>query len=207
MFKYSIDNMYYYKFRLFFDDVEDFVRDIEIRSNDNFESLHNIIFSCTGLSGNELASFFICDAKWNKQKEITLIDMEDDMVADVPDYLEDDDFSTKSNIPKSVMMQSVLKEFITDPHQHIIYEYDFLNPKIFYIELMKVLPIQEGISYPRCTFKLKELPKDMSNLKLPDPENDLFEESPMDDEDDFQDGYNDDDTINLDNIEDFSQEF
>lgn len=197
--------MYYYKFKIFFDEVEDFVRDIEIRSTDTFQSFHEIIFSSTGLTGNELASFFICDTKWNKQKEVTLIDMEDDRLTDTPEYMEDDDFSTKSNLPKSVMAQSILKDYISDPHQHIIYEYDFLNPKIFYIELMKILPVKKGNEYPRCTLKSKELPKDITQIKLPDPENDPFEEHPIDEDEDFQDGYNEDDQINFDNIEDFNQ--
>ena len=40
--------MFYYKFRVYYDEVEDFVRDIEILSTDNFESFHNILFSSIG---------------------------------------------------------------------------------------------------------------------------------------------------------------
>ena len=114
--------MFYYKFRVNFDEVEDFVRDIEILSSDNFENFHKILYTSIGLKGNELASFSLCDVKWNKQKEITLIDMGDDSVAALPEYDENDGFTTKSNLPKFVMKDSVLKDFISDPHQHIIYE-------------------------------------------------------------------------------------
>jgi hypothetical protein len=165
--------MYYYKFRVFYDAVEDFVRDIEILSTDNFESFHNILYSSIGLTGNELASFSICDAKWNKKQEITLIDMFDDQEVETPEYDENDDFSTQSNIPKFVMKDSFLKDFIIDPHQQIIYEYNFLNPQFFYIELLKTLKIDPTVTYPRCTNSVKELPKQTPLLNF-NEEDDLF---------------------------------
>lgn len=198
--------MFYYKFRVNFDDVEDFVRDIEILASDNFENFHKILFTSIGLKGNELASFSLCDVKWNKQKEFTLIDMGDDSVASLPEYNENDGFTTKSNLPKFVMKDSVLKDFISDPHQHIIYEYDFLNPKIFYIELLKILPVKENVNYPRCSYSLKELPKEIPNLHIPNPEDDFVEEVEEYD-DEFQEGLNDEDQIDLTNIEDFSPNF
>jgi len=198
--------MFYYKFRVNFDEVEDFVRDIEILSSDNFENFHKILYTSIGLKGNELASFSLCDVKWNKQKEITLIDMGDDSVAALPEYDENDGFTTKSNLPKFVMKDSVLKDFISDPHQHIIYEYDFLNPKIFYIELLKILPVKEDVTYPRCSYSLKELPKESNNLHIPNPEDDYIEEI-EDYDDDFQEGLNEEDQIDLTNIEDFSPNF
>ncbi|MCQ2286689.1 MAG: hypothetical protein MJZ76_07425 [Bacteroidales bacterium] len=200
--------MYYYKFRVYYDEIEDFVRDIEILSTDNFESFHNILYSSIGLSGNELASISICDAKWNKQKEIMLMDMEDDMETQEAEYDEDDDFSTKSNLPKFVMADSIIKNFITDPHQHLMYEYDFLNPKVFYIELLKTLQTDSAKGFPRCTFSEKELPKPVKPLK--DPDDQYVEEISMDeleDDDDFgfEDGYNEEDQIGFDQLDGFNE--
>ena len=104
--------MYYYKFRVYYDEVEDFVRDIEILSNDNFESLHKALLDAIPLDGKELASFYICDSKWNKQKEISLMDMEDDEAKEIPEYEEDDEFSLRSRLPISVMHDSLLKDYI-----------------------------------------------------------------------------------------------
>jgi len=195
--------MYYYKFRVYFDDVEDFVRDIEILSDDNFESFHHILYDSIGLKGNELASFFICDKKWNKQKEITLIDMGDESITETPEYDDEDDFSTKSDIPKSVMKNSLLKDFIFDPHQQLIYEYDFFNTKVFYIELLKIQPQQDGVQYPRCTHKVKEVPKEEHRTLLPDPEDD-FTDAEIDN---FEGAYNDEDHLDLTSIEDYTDEF
>ncbi len=186
--------MYYYKFRAVCDAVDDFVRDIEIVSTDNFESFHNILYSSIGLTGNELASFSICDAKWNKKQEITLIDMYDDQEVETPEYDENDDFSTQSNIPKFVMKDALLKDFITDPHQQIIYEYNFLNPQFFYIELLKTLPVNPNITYPRCTNSVKELPKQVQTLNLIEEESLFVSEEGYSEEDldAFNDGFNDD---------------
>lgn len=192
--------MYYYKFRVFYDAVEDFVRDIEILSTDNFESFHNILYSSIGLTGNELASFSICDAKWNKKQEITLIDMFDDQEVETPEYDENDDFSTQSNIPKFVMKDSFLKDFIIDPHQQIIYEYNFLNPQFFYIELLKTLEVNPNITYPRCTNSVKELPKQVQTLNFNEEESVFVSEDGYSEED--LDAFNDD--LN-DDISEFDQ--
>lgn len=186
--------MYYYKFRVVCDTVDDFVRDIEILATDNFESFHNILYSSIGLTGNELASFSICDAKWNKKQEITLIDMFDDQEVETPEYDENDDFSTQSNIPKFVMKDVLLKDFITDPHQQMIYEYNFLNPQFFYIELLKTLEANPDITYPRCTNSVKELPKQAQALHIAEDDTEFVSEEGYSEEDldAFNDEFNDD---------------
>lgn len=201
--------MYYYKFKVYFDEVEDFVRDVEILANDNFESFHKLIYDCTGLKGNEFAAFSICDQKWNKQKEITLFDTSDDdaYVDETPDYEDEDQYSTKSNLPKFVMSEALLKDFITDPHQHIMYEYDFMNPKVFYIELQKALQTDSADEFPRCTYKKEELPKERLQVKLDDPEDLELEDFDNEDELDdlFGDGMDMDDLADLNEFTDFPQ--
>ncbi len=199
--------MYYYKFRVYFDEVEDFVRDVEISASDNFESLHHLLYECIGLKGNEFAAFSICDPKWNKQKEITLLDTsdEDDMVDEEPEYDDEDQYSTKTRLPKFIMKDAILKDFISDPHQHILYEYDFMNPKTFYLELQKVAQTDNGDDLPRCTYKAMELPVQLTAADVPDPEDVDFEEE-IDEEDDdlFDDnGFNDEDFSSLNEFTDF----
>ncbi|MCL2246234.1 MAG: plasmid pRiA4b ORF-3 family protein [Lentimicrobiaceae bacterium] len=188
--------MYYYKFKVSFDEVEDFERNIEILSSDNFESFHQILYESIGLKGHELAAFSICDTKWNKKQEVTLIDMLDDRETEMPSYEEEEEFSTSSNIPKFIMKDAVLKDFITDPHQYITYEYDFINPKVFYIELLKTVQAKEEEVFPRCTLSKGILPADSENLKPIQSEddflNDFLEEL---DEDDLDDGFSEDDQL------------
>jgi hypothetical protein len=182
--------MYYYKFKILFDEVEDFERNIEILSSDNFESFHKILYHSIGLTGHELASFSICDSKWNKKQEITLIDMQDDRELETPDYEEDEEYSTSSNIPKFIMKDAVLRDFITEPHQHIMYEYDFINPKVFYIELLKTLQAKENAKYPHCTFSQGALPKQEEHKLSSEPETEFLNDF-MDEAED-EDAYDED---------------
>jgi len=185
--------MYYYKFKIFFDEVEDFERNIEILASDNFETFHHILYESIGLKGNELASFSVCDTKWNKKQEITLIDMQDDRETETPSYDDEEEFSTSSNIPTFIMKNAVLKDFISDPHQYFIYEYDFINPKVFYIELLKILPVKENTVYPCCTLSTGTLPEPEENIK-PDGLEDEFLNDFLDeiDENDLEDGFTED---------------
>jgi len=184
--------MYYYKFKVSFDEVEDFERNIEILSSAHFESFHQILYDSIGLTGHELAAFSICDAKWNRKQEITLVDMYDDAESETPNYDEEEEFSTSSNIPKYVMKDAILKDFITDPHQHIMYEYDFIHPKVFYIELLKTLPAKDDVVYPRCTLSTGVLPKPDEH-KIASPSEEDFINDFIDgiDEDDLDEDFTD----------------
>lgn len=159
-----------YKFRLLFDEVEDFVRDYEILSNQTFEDFHNIIVkTINGLNNLELASFYTTDRKWEKTQEITLIDMSDN---------ED----SEENRPL-IMSNAILSNFIDDPHQRMIYEYDFLLLKTFYIELLKVTEENPKITYPICTHSVGELPKAITNIQpdtLLEENTEILEENDQD---------------------------
>jgi len=144
--------MHAYRFRLLSDVNEDFIRDIEVKSTQSFHDFHKIVREVTGLKNDELASFFICDRKWTKLIEITLIDM-GAKVEEKSNYFDDDDedeIEASFNIPTSIMAESRIKDFIDDPHQRILYEYDIINEGIFYIELLKIVPAEANVAYPVC---------------------------------------------------------
>ncbi|MDR1879173.1 MAG: plasmid pRiA4b ORF-3 family protein [Bacteroidales bacterium] len=181
--------MYAYKFRLIFDDVDGFVRDYEILAKQTFKDFHNVIVgSIAGLENKELASFYICDRKWDKQVEITLIDMNDD------EENEDDQRVKK----KAIMSKTHLRDVIDDPHQRLIYEYDFLNMKTFYIELLKTFNSTKGISYPRCTASAGEMLKTAS-VSIENNLEDLLKSNEILDEEDEKDYYDEDDFQSLSN--------
>lgn len=140
--------MQVYRFRLLFEEQEDFLRDIEIKPGQTFKDFHDIILNSVNIESNELASFFICDPGWNKQREITLIDMG----IKTPDTDFDDDERKPVNIPIPVMIMDDVKirEVIDDPHQRILFEYNFLNPTTFFIELMKIVEGDPKKTYPIC---------------------------------------------------------
>jgi hypothetical protein len=184
--------MYTYKFRLFFDDVDGFVRDYEIMSTQTFKDFHDVIVkSIEGLDGQELASFYICDRRWEKQQEITLIDMNED--DDENNSFADEETEDDKNIPKAIMSESVLSNFIDDPHQKLIYEYNFLNINTFYIELLKTFESEKKVEYPRCVHAVGEMQSKPDNLLIENVDLDEYsqtdEEENVDyyDEEDFKD--------------------
>ena len=162
-----------YKFRLLLEDYDDFFRDIEIKSSQTFEDFHKIIIETLGFSGQELSSFYICDHLWRKGKEIALMDMTED-----------------GNI--ETMNKAIIANYIEDPHQRMIYVYDFLDMWTAYIELVKIIPSEtKGVKYP-CVVKslgvppkLKtQNPNAIKNLDDPIFEEELLtqDESELDDE-------------------------
>lgn len=161
-----------YRFRLLSADQDDFLRDIEIKPGQTFRDFHEIVKSSVGLEGNELASFFVCDPRWLKQKEITLIDMMDAQATPDP---EDDNAQAGNSIPTEVMDNVKIRDIIEDPHQRLLYEYDFLNTKTFFIELIRILDANPQKEYPVCvkqegTLTVKNIPTYQSYLEEPDDE-------------------------------------
>jgi hypothetical protein len=165
-----------YRFRLLSEEQDEFLRDIEIKPGQTFKDFHDIILQSVEIEGNELASFFICDPRWNKQKEITLIDMG----LKIPDTdLDDDDEGKPVNVPIPVMIMEDVKirEVIEDPHQRILFEYNFLNPRTFFIELLKITDADPKKEYPVCVKKEGSLtPSAVPNFLsfLDDPDEDAM---------------------------------
>lgn len=137
--------MHAYTFRLVLEDYDDFYADIEVAANQTFEDLHNIIVELAELKGNEMASFYFCDYSWKRKNEISLVDLSD------PD-MEDE-------VKPLIMKDCILAKTIYDPHQRIMYVYDFLKMITFYIELKKISEAQKGLKYPRVAKKSGELLK------------------------------------------------
>ncbi len=141
--------MHVYRFRLLNDENDDFLRDIEIASNQTFSDFHEVIRKTAGFNGNELASFFVCDMRWQKLQEITLIDMEAGY--NDSDQDEESDDSSSNDTSTAIMDRSVLKDFITEPQQRLLYEYDILNQGAIYIELISILKFESDKKYPIIT--------------------------------------------------------
>ena len=60
-----------YRFTLISDEVDDFVREIQIDPEATFYDFHEAIVKSVGYTNDQMTSFFICDDDWEKEKEIT----------------------------------------------------------------------------------------------------------------------------------------
>jgi hypothetical protein len=134
-----------YKFRLETEDQEDFIREIEVKSNQTFKELHDFILKTIKLNGKELASFHIVNDIWEKLIEITLIDMSGEADKKLKS---DDQVQTIF-----VMSETILDRFFDEVGQKMIYEYDFLQMQSFQLELLEISNLDKKSTYPKVTFR------------------------------------------------------
>ena len=110
-----------YRFIIISDEVETFMREIKIDADDKFYSLHEAIAESCGYNSDEMASFTICENGWEKLQDITLEDMSDSSEQD-----------------SYVMANTRLSEFLQDEKQHMLYTFDLLADRNFFIELAEI---------------------------------------------------------------------
>ena len=112
-----------YKFRIISDEVDDFLREIKIDSEASFFDFHEAILKSTGYKDDQMTSFFICDDDWEKEIEVTLEGMGNSSS-------EEDSF---------VMKDTPLSELVEDEKQKLIYVFDPLAERVFFIELSEII--------------------------------------------------------------------
>ena len=124
-----------YKFRLVSDEVDNFKREIEIDADSTFIKLRDAIDKAVGYEPSQMCSFFICDDGWEKGREITLEDMGLDSSEDM--YLMD---------------ETVISDMVEDRGQRLIFVFDYLTDRSFFLELKETRP-GEYLDEAVCTAK------------------------------------------------------
>jgi len=162
-----------YRFRVTFEDYDDVMREIDVKSNQTFEDLHRAIHQSTGYNPEYSSSFYISNDQWTKGEEIT--------------YLPN---QRRVDRGVSLMEKVKLSSFIDDPHQKFYYTFNFDRPFDFHVELMKIiLEDAPGITYPAVTKSVGEAPKQFGNsfnptaLPAANEDFDLFDEMGFNPED------------------------
>ena len=122
-----------FRFIIISDEVNDFMREIQIDSDATFLDFHKAIQKACGYDDSQITSFSICEDGWEKVQEITLEDM-------------GKDFSEDSY----VMADTKLSEFLEDEKQHLLYTFDPLGDRVFFIELSEIIP-RKSLSEPKVT--------------------------------------------------------
>ncbi len=151
-----------YRFRITFEDYDDVIREIDVKSNQTFEDLHRAIHQSTGYNSEYPSSFYISNDQWIKGEEIT--------------YL-----PNQKRIDRSVPLMNKVKllSFIDDPHQKFYYTFNFDRPFDFHVELMKIiLEDTPGVVYPAVIKSVGEAPKQFGNVltaPIAAPESDDFD--------------------------------
>jgi hypothetical protein len=140
-----------YRFRVTFEDYDDVIREIDVKSNQTFQDLHLAIHQSTGYNSDYPSSFYISNDQWTKGEEITYM-------------------PNQRRIDRGVsLMEKVkLSSFIDDPHQKFYYTFNFDRPFDFHVELMKIiLDDAPGVTYPAVIKSVGEAPKQFGNVFNP----------------------------------------
>ncbi len=139
-----------YRFRVSFEDYDDVVRDIDIKSTQTFEDLHLAIHKSTGYNPDKSSSFYISNDQWIKGEEFA--------------YLPN---QRKTDRGVALMTGTKLNRYIDDPHQKFYYIYDFDRPFDFHVELIKILDEESGKEYPCISRSIGEAPKPAGSVAAP----------------------------------------
>ncbi len=159
------------RLRLISGEDEDFIRDIEIGGEATFFDLHSFIQKLLNFEEGQMASFFITDEEWNKEDEITLMDMTMDESSEI-----------------FIMADTKIKQFITKQKQRLLYVFDFFNERNLFIECYNTT--LNECNQIQCLYSAGNPPEqlDLSNI-LGDnslEDNETFEKQMgFDDDDDF----------------------
>lgn len=111
-----------FRFLMLSDEAEDFKREIQIDADATFLDLHNAILASVDYKEGEMSSFFICSDNWEKEREITLTEMD-----------------TSSEEDSYIMQDSVLNDFLEDEKQKLMYVFDYMTERSFFIELREII--------------------------------------------------------------------
>jgi hypothetical protein len=121
-----------YKFTMLSDEIDDFVRVIEIDSEAKFIDLHNAILDSVNYEKNQMTTFFICSDNWEKGQEVTLVEME-----------------SSSEYDNLVMDETTLEELLVDENQKLLYVFDMMSDRVFFLELTEIVP-RKSLSNAVC---------------------------------------------------------
>ena len=112
-----------FRFLILSDEADDFKREIKIDSESTFLDLQNAILDSVGYTKDQMTSFFICHADWSKKTEITLVEMD-----------------TSSEEDSYVMADTQLEELLEDEHQKLLFVFDYMTERAFFMELREIVP-------------------------------------------------------------------
>ena len=137
-----------YRFVMVSDEVPGFLREIRIDGTATFLELHRAILDSVGYSDDQITSFFTTDKQWRPKKEILLMDM-GLHATDDEYYLMDDTY---------------LDDFLEDEGDRVLYQFDQLGDRYFYLELKEVI-LGEQQDKPLCTRRKGEAPQQTSDVE------------------------------------------
>ncbi len=132
-----------YRFTFMTDEVDNFKRVFEADPYATFLDLHKAILESVGYPDDQMTSFFLCNNKWEKEQEVTLVEMESSYEYD-----------------NLVMEDTHLDDLITEPKQKLVYVFDPMFERNFFGTLTEIVTGQ-STSGVTCVEKVGKAPKQL----------------------------------------------
>ncbi len=176
------------KIRVVLDTADEVFRDFEILENGNLEDLHEAILASFDLANDQMASFYMSDEEWNKGEEFVLMDMGED----------------------ALLMNEAPLTAIRGEGSRLLYVYDFMNLKIFYVEVLEINDSDEDKTYPYLYMALGRIPDGGDSYSLEglmagveEEEGDHNEREVRIHEEEEGDWYDDEDSNTFEDLDDY----
>ncbi len=112
-----------YKITFSCDEVDNFRRVFEADSDATFLALHKAILASVGYPDDQMTSFFMCNERWEKEQEVTLVEMGNNFEYD-----------------NMVMENTRLSDLLENQGQRLIYVFDPMFERYFFGNLTEILP-------------------------------------------------------------------
>lgn len=121
-------------------DVKETVyRDIEIGGEQTLEQLHQIIVKAFELDGDQMASFFETNEFWEQIREIPLMKISDEEA--------------------EIMSEVKVSQMLLEEDDKLLYIYDFLLFRQFFVELMSMEEAEDVKKLPKVIKRFGDSPK------------------------------------------------
>jgi hypothetical protein len=186
-----------YRFRISFEDYDEVIREIDIKSNQTFKDLHQFFIGNVGYDPEKSSSFYVSNDYWIKNEELA--------------YLPN---QRKIDNGVALMENSKLFKFIDDPHQKFYYIYNFDKPYEFHVELIKILDNNPALELPSLFKSVGEAPKIVVPIlgsadEITGDEEDFIEDDEVEiaDEDELEGLNTDTESAEEEEEDDFADEF
>ncbi len=153
-----------YKFRIISDESEEFYCDVEIKSTQTFYDLHCKIQYDASWDSSHLATFFLVDDSWKRDKEISLLDMGEN----------------------TLLMDKVkISRFLKKTKEKLLYVYDLLSDRALFLQIESIREEDEEDkrTYPICLTGAGDYPVQILDAtRKARQQRDIFDEDDFDDD-------------------------
>ena len=141
------------------DENDNFVRDFEVSHEMNLLELHNFII--TSIEYDDcMASFYTADEQWQPLQEFSLMDLGEEQFDGAP-----------------VAMEKVsLAELVVSECNRLIYQFDMIADRAFYLEVVSASQLNPELEYPRVSFENARVPDQYDPDAVPADDGSIFDE-------------------------------